>query len=132
MGNATGSPRGVFVFTARHYSYFYVRGSVPQARFADANKPAPAEMAAAYHSFIAGADSYGFDGRTLRLKADFRKNPNEMTGETWRWETQLEGDTVRFVFVNPPFLPGREWRLTGGLENTFRLEEGRALNPLNF
>jgi uncharacterized protein (TIGR02246 family) len=103
---------GLFVFTARHYSYFYVRGSEPRARFADANKPVPAEMAAAYDSFIAGAGSYGFDGRTLMLKADFRKNPNEMTGETWQWETQMDGDTVRFVFENPPFLPGREWRLT--------------------
>lgn len=103
---------GLFVFTARYYSYFYVRGSEPRARFAEANKPAPAEMAAAYDSFIAGAGSYGFDGRTLMLKADFRKNPNEMTGETWQWQTQMEGDTVRFVFVNPPFLPGREWRLT--------------------
>lgn len=103
---------GLFVFTARHYSYFYVRGSEPRARFADANRPLPAEMAAAYDSFIAGAGSYGFDGRTLMLKADFRKNPNEMTGDTWQWDTQMEGNTVRFVFVNPPFLPGREWRLT--------------------
>lgn len=103
---------GLFVFTARHYSYFYVRGSEPRARFADANKPAPAEMAAAYDSFIAGAGSYAFDGRTLMLKADFRKNPNEMTGETWLWDTQMDGDTVRFVFANPPFLPGREWRVT--------------------
>lgn len=69
-------------------------------------------MAAAYESFIAGAGSYTFDGRTLMLQADFRKNPNEMTGETWRWDTHMDGDTVRFVFVNPPFLPGREWRLT--------------------
>lgn len=103
---------GLFVFTVRHYSYFYVRGSAPRARFAEANKPTPAEMAAAYDSFIAGAGSYSFDGRTLLLTADFRKDPNEMTGETWQWETQIEGDTARFVFVNPPFLPGREWRLT--------------------
>jgi uncharacterized protein (TIGR02246 family) len=103
---------GLFVFTARHYSYFYVRGSEPRARFADANKATPTEMAAAYESFIAGAGSYGFDGRTVLLKADFRKNPNEMSGETWQWETQLDGDTMRFVFANPPFLPGREWRLT--------------------
>lgn len=102
----------MFVFTARHYSYFYVRGAEPRARFADANKPTPAEMAAAFENFIAGAGSYSFDGRTVMLKADFRKNPNEMTGETWQWETQMDGDTVRFVFVNPPFLPGREWRLT--------------------
>lgn len=103
---------GLFVFTARHYSYFYVRGSEPRARFADANKPTPVEVAAAYGSFIAGAGSYDFDGRTLRLQADFRKTPNEMTGETWQWETQLERDRAQFVFVNPPFLPGREWRLT--------------------
>lgn len=103
---------GLFVFTARHYSHFYVRGSEPRARFADANKPTPAEMAAAYDGFIAGAGTYRFDGRTLLLNADFRKNPNEMTGEAWRWETHVDGDTMRFVFANPPLLPGREWRLT--------------------
>ena len=48
-----------------------------------ANRPTPVEMAAACDSFIAGAGSYAFDGRTLMLRADFRKNPNEMTGETW-------------------------------------------------
>lgn len=103
---------GLFVFTGLHYSYFYVRGPEPRARFADANKPTLVEAAAAYESFIAGAGSYAFDGRTLRLKADFRKNPNEMTGETWQWEAQLDGDTMRLVFANPPFLPGREWRVT--------------------
>jgi hypothetical protein len=64
-------------------------------------------MAAAYDSFIGGA---GFFGRTLMLKADFRRNPNEMTGETWQWATQMDRDTARFVFVSPPILPGREWR----------------------
>ena len=103
---------GLFVFTARHYSYFYVRGADPRGRFAAANAPTPAEMAAAYENFIAGAGSYTFDGRVLAMKADFRKNPNEMTGETWQWQTEFEGDTARMVFANPPFLPGREWRVT--------------------
>ena len=35
-----------------------------------------------------------------------------MTRETWLWETQRDGDTMRLVFTNPPFLPGREWRVT--------------------
>lgn len=103
---------GLFVFTARHYSYFYVRGAEPRARFADANRPTQAEAAATYDSFIAGAGSYTFDGRMLLLKSDFRKNPNEMNGETWPWETEVDGDTMRWVFANPPFLPGREWRVT--------------------
>lgn len=103
---------GLFVFTARHYSYFYVRGAEPRARFADANKPTQAEAAATYDSFIAGAGSYTVDGRMLLLKSDFRKNPNEMNGETWPWETEVDGDTMRWVFANPPFLQGREWRVT--------------------
>jgi hypothetical protein len=103
---------GLFVFSDRHYSYFYVRGSAPRPRFTDANRPSEAERAATYDTFIAGAGSYTFDGRTAMLKADFRKNPNEMTGVVWRWETKVVGDTLRFVFSNPPFLPGRDWRLT--------------------
>jgi hypothetical protein len=103
---------GLFVFSAGHYSYFYLRGSEPRPLFADANRPTEAERAATYDTFIAGAGSYTFDGRTVALKSDFRKNPNEMTGELWRWETETMGDTLRFVFANPPFLPGRDWRLT--------------------
>lgn len=103
---------GIYVFTARHYSYFYVRGSAPRARFTDPNQPTEAERASAYDSFIAGAGTYTFDGRTLDLKADFRKNPNEMTGEVWRLKVETGGDTLRLVFDNPPFLPGREWRTT--------------------
>ena len=64
-----------------------------------------------YGSFIAGAGSYTFDGSTLALKADFRKNPNEMNGDIWRLQAQLQGDRLQLVFVNPPFLPGREYRL---------------------
>jgi hypothetical protein len=103
---------GIFVFSEGHYSYFYLRGSEPRPRFKDANRPSDAERAATYDTFIAGAGSYTFDGRTALLKSEFRKNPNEMTGAIWRYETEAAGDTIRFVFANPPFLPGRDWRLT--------------------
>lgn len=103
---------GLYVFSARHYSYFYVRGLAPRTRFADGNRPTEGEKAAAYDSFIAGGGTYTFDGRTLTLRTEFRKNPNEMTGEVWRWQAETLGDTLRFVFVDPPFLPGREWRTT--------------------
>lgn len=103
---------GLFVFSARHYSYFYLRGADPRPRFTDANRPSEEERAATYDTFIAGAGSYTFDGRTAALKTDFRKNPNEMTGEIWRWDAEAAGDTLRFVFVNPPFLADRDWRLT--------------------
>ncbi len=105
-----GPQAGLYVFSARHYSYVYVPGLQPRPRFADANRPTEAEKAAAYDTFIAGAGSYTFDGATLALKADLRKNPNEMTGDLWRWQAEARGDTLRLVFVNPPFLPGREWR----------------------
>lgn len=103
---------GLFVFSERHYSYFYVRGSEPRPRFTDANRPTDAERAATYDTFIAGAGSYTFDGQAALLRADFRKNPNEMTGAVWRWETEVAGDTLRFIFADPPFLPGRDWRTT--------------------
>lgn len=103
---------GLFVFSVRHYSYFYLRGEGPRPRFADANRPTEAERAATFDTFIAGAGSYEIEGSTVKLTAAFRKNPNEMTGEIWRWEAEFAGDTVRFVFANPPFLPGRDWRIT--------------------
>lgn len=103
---------GLFVFSARHYSYFYVRGTAARPRFTDANRPTDAERAATFDTFIAGAGTFTFDGRLALLKADFRKNPNEMTGEVWPWRAEFRGDTLRFVYENPPFLPGRDWRLT--------------------
>ena len=104
---------GLYVFSARHYSYFYVPGATPRPRFADGNRPTDAERAATFPTFVAGAGTYTFDGRALRLQADYRKNPNEMTGDTWHWELEdARGDTLRFVFRDPPFLPGRVWRTT--------------------
>lgn len=103
---------GLFVFSPRHYSYFYVRGAEPRLLFADANRPTEAEKAATFETFIAGAGSYTFDGRVAVLNADYRKNPNEMNGAAWRWDADVSADTIRFIFANPPFLPGRDWRLT--------------------
>ena len=103
---------GLYVFSALHYSrYFYVAGSAARPPFADGNRPTDAERVATFATFIAGAGRYGYDGRTLALS--FRKNPNGMTGEVWHWTLDLvRGDTLRFVFREPPFLPGREWRTT--------------------
>ena len=114
---ATWTPRpgpqaGLYVFSAQHYSSFYVPGVQPRARFVDGNRPTEAEKATAYDTFIAGAGTYTFDGETLVLEADLRKNPNEATGESWRWQAIAHGDTLRLVFANPPFLPGQEWRVT--------------------
>jgi hypothetical protein len=52
------SQGGLYVFSAQHYSYFYVRGAEPRARFADANRPTDAEKAATFDTFIAGARWY--------------------------------------------------------------------------
>ena len=103
---------GLYVFSTRHYSYVYIPGGRARPRFSHPN-PGDAEKAAAYDTFIAGAGSYTFDGNTLDLRADLRKNPSEMTGEIWRWTVEsVSADTLRFVFHNPPFLPGRDWRTT--------------------
>ena len=112
MWEARPAPQGgLYVFTGRHYSYFYIPGPEPRARFANPNQQSDTERAATYASFIAGAGSYTFDGSTLALKADFRKNPNEMNGDIWRLQAQFQGDRLQLVFVNPPFLPGREYRM---------------------
>ena len=104
---------GLYVFSARHYSYVYIPGGRQRPHFSNANSPTEAEKAAAYDTFIAGAGSYTFDGSVLQLKADLRKNPNEMTGHVWRWSVDMiRGDTIRFIFSDPPFLPGRDWRTT--------------------
>ena len=111
--NVRPTPQGgLYVFSAKHYSYFYVRGAEPRARFADGNKPTDAEKAATFDTFIAGAGTYSFDGSMLALKADYRKNPNEMTREIWEWRAERTSDALRLVFVDPPFLPGQEWRVT--------------------
>lgn len=105
------TPRGLYVFSDRHYSYSYIPGGRARPQFTNANSPTEAEKAAAYDTFIAGAGSYTFDGSVLELKADVRKNPNEMTGQAWRWKLERAGkDTLQFIFENPPFLPGRDWR----------------------
>ena len=104
---------GLYVFSARHYSYIYVPGGRPRPHFGNPGNPSESEKAAAYDTFIAGGGSYTFDGAVLELRADLRKNPNEMTGEIWRWEVGLfRQDTVQFIFRNPPFLRGRDWRTT--------------------
>lgn len=104
---------GLYVFSARHYSYVYIPGGRQRPHFLNANSATEAERAAAYDTFIAGAGSYLFDGSVLQLKADLRKNPNEMTGHVWRWDVDMiRGDTIRFIFRDPPFLPGRDWRTT--------------------
>ena len=61
--------------------------------------------------FVAGAGSYTFDGATLALKADFRTNPNEMNGDVLRVQAEFNEDTLQLLFVNPPFLSGREYKL---------------------
>ncbi len=104
---------GVYVFSARHYSYFYVPTPAPRPQFADGNRPTDTERATAFGTFVAGAGTYTYDGRTVALRADFRKNPNEANGSVWRYEVErAEGDTLRLVFRDPPFLPGRDWRIT--------------------
>lgn len=105
VGVATGAPRRLVCVQRAALQ-------LPRAQFAKPNEPTDIERAAAYGSFIAGAGSYTFDGSTLAMKADFRKNPNEMNGDIWRLQAQLQGDRLQLVFVNPPFLPGREYRMT--------------------
>lgn len=100
-----------YIFTEKHYSYLYVRGSEPRKKFAgDPNNPTEAEKAEAYGSFVAATGTYSLSGRTLTLSALVHKNPNEMDGVSMTYTVELDGNTLRMVINDPPFLPGREWR----------------------
>jgi hypothetical protein len=100
-----------YIFTERHYSYKYVRGSEPRKKFSgDPNNPTEAERAEAYASFVAATGAYSLSGRTLTLNALVHKNPNEMDGVSLTYTVEIDGDTLRMTIISPPFLPGREWR----------------------
>ena len=101
-----------FIFTGKHYSYMYVPGPGPRKLFAgDPNRPTDAERVEAYNSLVAAAGTYSLSGRTLTMNALVHKNPNEMAGKPLTYSVVLEGDTLRMVIANPPFLPGGEWRM---------------------
>jgi hypothetical protein len=100
-----------YIFTEKHYSYMYVPGAGPRKLFAgDPNKPTDAEKAEAYSSLVAATGTYTLSGRTLTLNALVHKNPNEMAGKLLTYAIEFDGDTLRMVIVDPPFLPGRESR----------------------
>ncbi len=100
-----------YIFATKHYSYMYVPGTAPRPLFAgDPNNPTDAEKAAAYSTLVAATGTYKLSGRTLTLTALVHKNPNEMIGEPLTYSIDLQGDSLRMVINNPPFLPGREWR----------------------
>ena len=100
-----------YIFTEKHYSYMYVPGAGPRKLFAgDPNKPTDAEKAEAYNSLVAATGTYSLSGRTLTLNALVHKNPNEMAGKPLTYTVEVDGNTLRMVIANPPFLPGREWR----------------------
>lgn len=100
-----------YIFTEKHYSYMYVPGAGPRKKFAgDPNRPTDAEKAQAYNSLVAATGAYSLSGRTLTLNALVHKNPNEMAGVPLTYTLDLDGNTLRMIIANPPFLPGREWR----------------------
>jgi hypothetical protein len=100
-----------YIFTERHYSYMYVPGAGPRKLFAgDPNKPSDAEKAEAYNSLVAATGTYSLSGQTLTLNVLVHKNPNEMAGKPLTYTVEVDGNTLRMVIADPPFLPGREWR----------------------
>jgi hypothetical protein len=101
-----------YIFTGKHYSYMYVPGVGPRKTIAgDPNRPTDAEKVEAYNSLVAASGTYELSKRTLRLVALVAKNPNEMDGRPLIYTADLDGNMLRMTIVNPPFLPGREWRI---------------------
>jgi hypothetical protein len=99
-----------YIFTEKHYSYMYVPG--PRKSIAgDPNRPTDAEKVEAYNSFVGASGAYQLSGRILTMVALVHKNPNEMDGRPLTYTAELDGGTLRMTIANPPFLPGREWRI---------------------
>jgi hypothetical protein len=99
-----------YIFTEKHYSYMYVPG--PRKPIAgDPNRPTDAEKVEAYNSFVAASGTYELSGRILTMIALVHKNPNEMDGKPLTYTAERDGNTLRMTIANPPFLPGREWRI---------------------
>jgi hypothetical protein len=80
------------------------------------------ERAATYGSFIAGAGSYTFDGSTLALKADFRKNPNERTATSGAFRRSFKGTDCSFYSSTLRSCQGAntEWSLCALSEGALR------------
>jgi hypothetical protein len=90
----------------------YVPGPGPRKRIAgDPNRPTDAEKADAYNSFVAASGTYELSGHILTTLALVHKNPNEMEGKPLTYTVELDGNTLRMTIADPPFLPGREWRI---------------------
>ena len=64
----------------------------------------------AYNSLVAATGTYTLSGQILTTRALIHKNPNEMVGMPLSYTVEFDGDTLRMVITNPPFLPGRESR----------------------
>jgi hypothetical protein len=101
-----------YMFMEKHYSYMYVPGEGPRKLFAgDPNRPTDAEKVEAYNSLIAATGTYVLSGSTLKLYPVIMKNPNEMIGKPLTYTVEFDGNALRMVIADPPFLPGREWRV---------------------
>ena len=86
-------------------------GRGPRKLFAgDANRPTDAEKVEAYNSLVAATGTYTLSGQTLTTRALVHKNPNEMVGKPLPYTVEFDGNTLRMVITDPPFLPGRESR----------------------
>jgi hypothetical protein len=110
---AVGTPPylSVYIFTQKHYSYIFAPGAGPRHLFAgDPNQPTDAEKVAAYNSFVAASGTYTLAGSALTLNAILHKNPNEMTGQSLKYQVDIGSATLRMTIVNPPFAAGLERR----------------------
>lgn len=101
----------LYIFTSKYYSYAYVPGGSQRKLFeGDPNKPTDAEKIAAYESFVSNSGTYFLKDSILSMQAIIHKNPNEMTDKSLMYKIKLENNKLQLTIMDPPFLPGREWR----------------------
>ena len=104
-GETQAAQRGIFIFTATHYSFFFV--GQPDDRAAPAaagpGEMTDAEKVTAYDEFTANAGRYTIEGNTLTTQAYMAKNPGYMAGwpdNQQELTVRRNGDTLTLTFGN--------------------------------
>jgi hypothetical protein len=94
-GETQAAQRGIFIFTATHYSFFFV--GQPDDRAAPAaagpGEMTDAEKVTAYDEFTANAGRYTIEGNTLTTQAYMAKNPNYMAAFSAQERTNAQTRT---------------------------------------
>ena len=93
--NSSPQP-GLYIFTAKHYSFLRVTADKPRPdQPQDPEKANSAELMAAWGPFFANSGTYELSDRTLTIRPLVAQNPRAMrSGSSPTFSYKIEGDTL--------------------------------------